>query len=231
MQLWTKKNETLHLLKEIVKNGIPSLCRQGSASLAAVVVNRISGNYSDALLGAVSIAGKLFFVVYSVAIGISQGYQPIAGYLYGAKEPKQLRRLFHITLWTGSSIMTILAVMMYWQAPFWTSLFYRQNTDYEMAVEALQIQAYILPFALLNNIVTMTSQTFQKPVSASVLSAFRQGICYIPVIYLGAVLWGEQGIIVAQPLADLLTFFLSIPFAVRILRELKQITVRLSQSK
>ena len=73
----------------IIKNGLPSLCRQGFASVAAVLLNRQAVGYGDAAVAAMSVDGRLFMVFFSLFIGYGQGFQPVAGYQFGAENKRK----------------------------------------------------------------------------------------------------------------------------------------------
>lgn len=69
----------------IIKTGLPSLFRQGLASISTVLLNVNAAAYGDAAVAAMSIVGKCFMLIFSSLIGFGQGFQPVVGYNYGAK--------------------------------------------------------------------------------------------------------------------------------------------------
>ena len=213
-------DNTVRMAGSILKNGMPSLARQGSASLSLILLNQVAGRYSDEMLSAISIANKIVMIFYSVAIGLSQGYQPLAGYLYGAEQNKRLKKVFFVTLAESTVLMTIMGIVAYCTADWTTSLFYAGYTTSEMAIAVLCWQAYTLPIIFLNNLVTMSYQTIQKALPASILSMLRQGICYIPLLYLLPALFDVWGFMYLQPAAELITFIVTVPFAVHFLKQI-----------
>lgn len=206
----------------ILKNGMPSLARQGSASISLILLNQVAGRYSDELLSAISIANKVAMLFYSVAIGLSQGYQPLAGFLYGAENHKRLRKAFYVTLAESTVVMTVMGVAAYVTATWTTGLFYSRHAPNEMAVAVLCWQAYTLPIIFLNNLVTMSYQTIQKALPASILSMLRQGICYIPLLYVLPAMFNVWGFAYLQPVAEIITFIVSVPFAVYFVKHISR---------
>jgi len=93
----------------ILKNGLPSFSRQGLASVSTVALNVSAAAYGDAAVAAMSIVGKIFMVVFSVIIGIGQGYQPVLGYNYGARKFARVRESFFFTLKTTTGMITLFA--------------------------------------------------------------------------------------------------------------------------
>ncbi|MBR4173405.1 MAG: polysaccharide biosynthesis C-terminal domain-containing protein, partial [Clostridia bacterium] len=80
---------------EILKTGLPSLARQGFASVAVMLLNRSAAVYGDAAVAAMSIVGKVFMMIFAVLLGIGQGYQPVLGINYGAKMYDRVKKAFY----------------------------------------------------------------------------------------------------------------------------------------
>ena len=82
--------ETSHKIKiygEIVKVGFPSLCRQGLASIATILLNNAAKNYgNESTIAAIGVTNKVVMIIFSMCLGIGQGYQPVCGYNYFAKK-------------------------------------------------------------------------------------------------------------------------------------------------
>lgn len=89
------KNITIYL--QIIKNGLPSFSRQGLASIATVALNKNAAVYGDPAVAAMSIVGKIAMFIFSVSIGIGQGYQPVVGYNYGAEKYERVKKAFFFT--------------------------------------------------------------------------------------------------------------------------------------
>ena len=76
----------------ILKTGLPSLSRQGLASIATMILNIQASNFGDAAVAAMSISGRITFFLFSALLGLGQGFQPVAGFNYGAKKYSRVRR-------------------------------------------------------------------------------------------------------------------------------------------
>lgn len=79
-------------LLEIVRGGLPSLCRQGLVSLSMIALSRAAGIYGDAAIAGMSIVARITSFANSVIIGWGQGFQPVCGFNYGAKNMGVFRR-------------------------------------------------------------------------------------------------------------------------------------------
>ena len=81
----------------IVATGLPSLIRQGLASLSGLLLNHQAGIYGDAAVAAMSIVNRITSFIFSVGLGMGQGYQPVAAFNYGAKIYSRVRKGFWFT--------------------------------------------------------------------------------------------------------------------------------------
>lgn len=207
---------------DILKFGLPSLFRQGLASVASVLLNRSAAEYSDSAVAAMSIVGKVFMVLFSVLIGFGQGYQPVVGYNYGAGNQKRVREAFWFTLKLGTAAMAVFGVLSYIFAPQMVQLFLKEDREVtEIGTMALRMQSIAMPLMALGVVSNMTFQAVGKTISATFLTSMRQGIFFIPLIWLLPGWLGILGVEIAQPIADAVTFVFCIPYMVVFLRRLK----------
>lgn len=207
---------------DILKFGLPSLFRQGLASVASVLLNRSAAEYGDSAVAAMSIVGKVFMVLFSVLIGFGQGYQPVVGYNYGAGNQKRVREAFWFTLKLGTAAMAVFGVLSYIFAPQMIQLFLKEDREVtEIGTMALRMQSIAMPLMALGVVSNMTFQAVGKTISATFLTSMRQGIFFIPLIWLLPGWLGILGVEIAQPIADSVTFVFCIPYMVVFLRRLK----------
>ncbi|HWQ57523.1 MAG TPA: MATE family efflux transporter, partial [Clostridia bacterium] len=131
---------------DILRMGAPALLRQGLASAATIALNLSARAYGDAAVAAMSIVTKLFMFIFSVSLGIGQGYQPVCGYSYGAGLYSRVRRGYRFTLAVGVSVMTLLAAAAFAFAPQLLGLFIRDDpTVTEIGALALRAQCIAMP--------------------------------------------------------------------------------------
>ena len=207
---------------EILKFGLPSLFRQGLASIASVLLNRSAAEYGDSAVAAMSIVAKVFMVLFSVLIGFGQGYQPVVGYNYGAGIYKRVREAFWFTLKVGTAVMTIFAAGTYFFAPNLIQMFLKDDMNVkEIGTMALRMQCLAMPLMALGVVSNMTFQAVGKTVSATFLTSMRQGIFFIPLILLLPGFIGILGVEIAQPIADAVTFIFCIPYMIFFLKRLQ----------
>lgn len=206
-----------------LKNGMPSLFRQGLASAAAVALNHVAASRSDAAVAAMSVVGKIFMIVFCLLIGFGQGYQPVAGYNYGAKEYGRVRDAFRFTFRLGTAGMTVLAIGLFFASSWLLEQFSSGNPEVaQIGVCALRMQCAAMPFMPLGVVCNMTFQAVGKPVRATFLAACRQGVFFLPFIWFLPRIFGISGLEAAQPAADAATFLVCLPFAISFLHGLKR---------
>ena len=205
----------------IVKIGLPSFCRQGLASAATVLLNRAAEPYGDPAISAMSIVGKVFFLLFSVGLGIGQGYQPVVGYNYGAKKYRRVRQAFCFTFVADLIVMSGFALVIFLLAEPIMIAFIDDSEVVRIGIRALKAQCIAMPFVSLGVVSNMTFQSTGQSLIASVLSCARQGLFFIPLIFLLPSVWGLTGVEITQPVADVLTFVLCIPFDIVFFRKLK----------
>lgn len=205
----------------IIKSGLPSFCRQALSSIATVMLNRAAAEYGDAAVAAMSIVGKVFFIVFAIGLGIGQGYMPVVGYNYGAKKFRRCRTAFMFTLKIGTALMAVLSAVIFILSPHIIKVFIPDDPDVmRIGTQALCAHCISMPLLSLGVVCNMTFQTIGRSWTASLLSSLRQGIFFLPVIILLPPVIGIYGVTYSQTVAEILTFLFCIPFAVSFLRSL-----------
>ncbi len=206
---------------KILKNGLPSFCRQALASIATIALNVSAAVYGDAAVAAMSIVGRLFMFVFAVNLGIGQGYMPVVGYNYGAGLFQRVKSAFFFTLKVTSVLMTLSGIAGFAAAPALIRLFIPNDADVvRIGVGALRAMCLAMPLIPLGVVCNMTFQSIGKSWTATVLSLARQGIFFLPLILTLPGFLGVTGVQITQPLADGLTFLSCLPLAFFFFRDL-----------
>lgn len=219
------KNVSLKLKTywEIILTGMPSLTRQGLASVATVMLNKAANNYGDEAIAAMSITTKVAMLVFCICIGIGQGFMPVAGYNYGAKRFDRVRKAFRFTIITDTIIMTLLAITIYAFAPYIIQIFRAEDAAViEIGTAAMRAQAIAMPLMATTIVANCLLQSVGKSVPATILSCCRQGLFFIPLIMILPKLINLSGIEYSQAISDALTFIVSVPFLIWFFKNLKK---------
>lgn len=213
----------LSLLKEILYGGSPSLCRQGLASTATILLNVVAGRYGDAAIAGMSIVTRICMFINSFVIGFGQGFQPVCGFNYGAGFYTRVRHGFWFCIKLGVIFLSICSIIGYIYAPEIVSWFRKEDAQViEIGARALRWQLITLPLGTWVILCNMLLQTIRKPVRAVILSSARQGLFFIPFILILPYLLGLQGVEMCQAAADLCSFLLAIPLTIGVLKGMRE---------
>lgn len=218
---WVSFRPSVYL--DIIKNGFPSLCRQGLSSLSAVLLNTAASVYGDAAIAAMAIVGRVYLFASYLGLGIGQGAQPVYGYNYGARKFGRVRQTYQFSVACATACVGAAAIASIVLAPQIVALFRRDDAlVIEIGSLALRLAGVALLTTSFTTGSTMLLQATGQSAAASLLSCCRQGIFFLPLILLLPGTLGVLGIQTAQPLADLLTAAASVPFVVVFYRKMKR---------
>ena len=207
---------TKETMSEIFKIGIPTLVFQILTSVSISLINNAAGDYGDSAIAGMGVVTRLISMGSLSVFGFIKGFQPIAGYSYGAKKFDRLREAIKTSILWSTAFCVIFGVIL---ALFPTTIVSQfTKGDAEMIrIGAMSLRANGISIMLFG-FYTVYSSLFLalgKGREGFILGACRQGICFIPVILLLPIVWGLNGIMYAQPIADVLsaviTVFMAIP--------------------
>lgn len=204
----------------ILTTGLPSFGRQGLASFASMMLNVAARPYGDAAVAAMSIVSRIFQFLLSVALGVGQGFQPVASYNYGARKFHRVRQACLFTIGASFVLMTALAAVCYANGEALVRLFRDDGAVTAIALPAFRWQCVatlLQPVLVCGN---MLFQSVGKAGRATFLSCCRQGIFFIPLILALPRAFGLAGVQYSQPIADALSFVVAVPFMAQFLAEL-----------
>lgn len=202
----------------IFKSGMPSFFRQGMASVSAMALNFNAGVYGDAAVAAMAIVTKVFNFLLSAVIGFGQGMQPVVGYNYGAKELGRVRQAVSFSLKFCTVILTVAAAAGAVFAPQIVQFFRNDPAVVAVGTQAFRFQCISLPLAAVLVFANMLFQSLGKSWRASLLALCRQGMFFIPLVYLLPMHFGLLGLEVTQMCSDLIAFLVSATFLLHYFR-------------
>lgn len=198
----------------ILRMGAPTISRQGMASLSSALLNRQAALYGDAAVAAITIANKVYLLVRSMVIGIGQGFQPVAGYNYGAGDNRRVRQALRFSVELGSAVCVVAAALIAWKAGIVIGWFRHDPDVLRIGTKALYFGCIVMPVMAYSTYVNQLYQCLGFSGPATFLACCRQGIFFVPLILLLPHLLGLTGVQMTQPAADALTFLISVPFQI-----------------
>ena len=204
----------------VFRVGLPTVFRQSLGSLATTLMNIAVRPYGDVAMSAVSIVNRIYMLLRSMLIGIGQGFQPVAGYNYGAKLFRRVRQSFNTAIIIGTVYGIVSASVIFIFSEKIMGLF--RAGDAEVIAIGGRMLRYLCISLMTLGYSTFVNQLYQSlgfVAPATFLASCRQGIFFIPLILILPRIIGLTGIQVTQASADLLTFIVSIPFHIAIMKK------------
>ena len=204
----------------ILLGGAPSFGRQGLNSIGGMLLNLAARGYGDAAVAGMSIVSRIFMFIVSVAIGVGQGLQPVASFNYGARKYRRVRQAAIFTIEAAFCMLVVLVGLCWVNGDALIRLFRDDPAVTAVALPAFHYQCLAM---LLHPIIVVANMTFQSVGAsgrATFLACCRQGVFFIPLILILPRTHGLFGVEICQPIADVLTFLVSLPFLIAFLQQL-----------
>ena len=204
----------------ILLGGAPSFGRQGLNSIGGMLLNLAARSYGDAAVAGMSIVSRIFMFIISVAIGVGQGLQPVASFNYGARKYRRVRQAAIFTIEAAFCMLVVLVGLCWVNGDVLIRLFRDDPAVTAVALPAFHYQCLAM---LLQPIIVVANMTFQSVGAsgrATFLACCRQGVFFIPLILILPRTHGLFGVEICQPIADVLTFLVSLPFLIAFLQQL-----------
>ena len=206
----------------ILLTGLPSLTRQGLSSVSTMILNSQAKAFGDAAIAAMSIVARVTNLLFCVGLGIGQGFQPVSGFNYGAKKYPRVRAGVFFTLGFGTALISLFAAAGALSAPSVAALLRDDPEVIAIATPAMRAQCAALVFMPLTICANMLFQSIGFAGRATLISALRSGACFIPLILVLARVWGLPGIMYAQPISDVVSALIAVPFVVHFFHHLSR---------
>lgn len=207
-------------MKQIVRGGLPSLARQSLASVATICLNHAARPYGDVVIAAMGVVQRIAMFGASAMIGFGQGFQPFCGFNYGAGLYSRVKKGFWFCVKGAFGFLVLVSVAAYAFAPQLVALFRDDPEVIACATAALRFQCISFPVHSWIVMSNMFQQVTGKTASATFLAMARQGIFYIPAVWILSTLFGQLGIQMTQMVSDLLTVACAIPLQLYVLRHM-----------
>ena len=205
----------------IIRVGIPAMIRQGLTSISHGLLNNLTKPFGDAAIAAMSVVNRFSSFVMCVGLGIGQGFQPVASFNYQAKRYSRVKKGLVVTMTVGFVMVSLLAVPGFIFADKVVYAFQKSQKVVDIGAYALRWATVGVMFLPLSVPVNMLYQSIRKAALSSFLSLMRSGLAFIPTLIITTHYMGITGIQISQPIADMLTGLISIPFSMYFLFKTK----------
>lgn len=210
------------ILSEIFKIGVPTLIFQILTSLSITLINNAASDYGDAAIAGLGVVTRLVSMGSLTVFGFIKGFQPIAGFSYGAKNMKRLNNAIRVSVIWSTVFCIIYGLVLSFFAISIASQFSENTEMIVIASNSLKINGITFILFGFNTVYSSLFLALGKAKEGFILGACRQGICFIPVILFLPTICGLNGIIYAQPIADVLSAMITVFMAVHLHKSLKK---------
>jgi len=190
--------------------GLPASLNSMLMCISDVLLNGQMTQYGDLPIAAVGVARKIMMVVGMVQIGLGQGIQPLLGYSYGAGNRERFQKLLRFSLVFSTILSAVITAACYIWTDQLVGIFLEDAAAFNYSVTFARILLTSgLVFGVLF-VLTNALQAMGAAISSLILSISRQGIVFIPMLYILGAVFGMNGLVAAQPAADIISFALAV---------------------
>ena len=209
--------------KLIIQGGLPSLARQSLASVATICLNHAAMPYGDAAIAAMGVVQRITTFGASAMIGFGQGFQPVCGFNYGARLYHRVKEGFWFCVKVAAVFLLVIGALGFAFAPQLIALFRDDPGVIAIGTVAMRFQCVTFFFQAWITMSNMMLQTIGRTVPATFVAMARQGIFFIPLVWILSLSpLGLLGIQMSQSVSDLLTLAAAVPIQLYVLRQMSQ---------
>jgi putative MATE family efflux protein len=198
-----KPNRTMWF--QVLSIGIPAGLSNIIMSVSNILGNRIAVSYGDFVVAGTGVQMRVASLYFMLVFALVQGYQPFAGFNYGAKNYERLRKGFKLTILYATSLCVVGSVILRLFGDAFIKFFINDGPTIEAGQAMMRTFVWGLPFIGAQITLMVSFQSFGKPVQAMIITLGRQLLFYVPLLYILNYLFSFNGFIWAQPAADILT--------------------------
>jgi Na+-driven multidrug efflux pump len=214
------------MLADIMKIGIPAAASNIVMSASAILSNNFAAAYGDHVVAASGVSLRVCSLAFMILMGLALGFQPFAGYNYGAGNIKRLTKGLKVTLIYGIVVSVAFTVLFYNFGRQVIELFIDDLATIDAGEKIMR--AFIIGMPAIGVQVTLmvTFQALGKPVRAAIVTMGRQCLFFIPLLIVLNSRFGFDGYVFAQPLADIMTTGIALALAVTMIKSFRKLETK-----
>lgn len=202
--------------------GIPAALASILMSVASVVMNVLMAEYGDMAVAGIGVAMKIVMITGMISMGIGQGVQPLLGFCVGAKNHTRFKQYMKFSLVFATVLGIVLTLLCYLFAGNIVSAFLTEQSAYDYALRFARLLLVTGPIFGIYYVLSNALQAMGAAVSSLIVNVSRQGLVYIPALFVFRALMGADGLALAQPVADIVSLILGITMYVVISKKVFQ---------
>lgn len=203
---FTVKNRVASAVLSI---GVPSALGSALMSISQIIVNSQMAEYGDMAIAAIGVAMKVITITGMVCIGLGQGVQPILGYCVGAKLWERFKKILKFSLVFAFLLSVVLTGICYLMIDRIVGIFLTDATAFGYAVQFSRILLSTSFLFGVFYVLTNTLQAMGAGAAALIINVSRQGLLFIPALFILKAVMGMTGLVWAQPIADVFSLIVA----------------------
>ena len=211
------------IISKIISIGSSSLFRNALSVVAGILLNDLAGNISDSVLAGIGVSTKIMMFPFSIILGFGTGFQPVAGFNWGAKRYDRVEQSYRFSSWVALIGAVVMGALIAIFADNLIVLFSGEDESMrQYGALCIQLQCIALPIHAWVAVVNMFCTGLGNAWGAFLLATSRQGSCFLPILYPMVRWWKADGICAVQAAADVFTLLLAVPLIIYMKKKVRQ---------
>ncbi len=210
------------VLTGVLAIGIPASLAMLLMSVSQIVMNSLMSGYGDMAIAGIGVAMKVTTITGTICMGLGQGVQPLLGYCIGAKTWDRYRKMFRFSLVFAFLLGTAMTLLCYLFTPQIVSVFLTDAGAYDYGLKFARILLLTGFIFGVYYVIGNALQAMGAAKASLIVNLSRQGLIYIPALFVLNALVGADGLAWAQPVSDALSMLLAIFLCMRLTRRMMQ---------
>lgn len=194
----------------VLSIGLPASLNNILMSCSNILLNVFLSNYGDVPVAAMGVAMKANMLVVMLQLGLAMGMQPLAGYCYGAANYSKLKSVMKFSALCNFIIGSCMTVIYIFASRPIVGIFIDDAEVIRNGITMLNALMISGPLIGIMFVFSFTFQAMGKAIPSLILSVSRQGFVFLPVLVIGNMLFGLEGLIYAQPCADIASLLIAL---------------------
>lgn len=209
-----------NVCKSVLAIGIPASLGSALMSISQIIVNGQMAHYGDLAVAGIGVAMKITMITGMIAMGVGQGIQALLGYCAGANLWDRFKKIMSYSLKFAFALSAGMTALCYIFNSNIINVFLTQDTAFNYAQSFSKILLTTSALFGIFYVIINALQAIGAATESLVVNLSRQGIIYIPAIFILQAKLGVTGLIWAQPVADILSLLLAVFLYIKILRKI-----------
>lgn len=200
--------------------GVPAALGSLLMSVSSILMNAQMAKYGDMAVAGIGVAMKVVMITGMISMGIGMGIQPLLGYCVGAKSWDRFKQYMKYSIGFATILGAVLTALCYLFMNQIVSAFLSDAAAFDYAISFARIMICTGPLFGIFYCMTNSLQAMGAATSSLIINISRQGIVYIPALFLLGAAFGATGLAWAQPAADVISFVMALIMYAMISRKL-----------